>query len=598
MKDKPFKKDARYWEDEIRNALKWRQQYSHEERWPLFMEYYNHEYEDPTLPHFNLFHMLGNTLVPSLIFQRPGVLNTPRRPDIGAWAQFYDSVDGYLIDSMDVVDISERSVINSFLKNTSAVSIGYDFGTIGDEIEGRANAEGIMSVFKGVPGTVNRTRKQKLPWLDLVPSQRFLVAAGTKSMTNCRWFAKLIVVPVRLLKGERSLTNVKESHMPTEVKRHENKLWDIGVHGGETKGYIAYWEIHDAENKTWCWLSTDGGYIYKPHDDPLQVWGLPVEVLIFNRQADSIWGASDACYIESQMLESNEMRQFGRMQRKIALLKILYDSEAISQEQMDAFLTGAPGFGLPINRSGQDKLKDVIEIIQPHVQIEYLSAQKDILNDAQLISGHGPNQHGNFAPGRHTKYETQVVEGANTLRLSRRRAKMGEMIEHHLFRANILISRNWTQKEVQQVVGLDGALYWVEANPSQMQNLEDGLTTKVNVESMAPVSRERKKGEAMELIKLLGGFTEAGVNPLPLIQQLLSAFEWVDVRQVLPQMENVYSFPDFQAKQKELAEQGGLGTSLERNLGGISSLAGKYQSKGQNNDNDQSNEHLKNETES
>lgn len=581
---KQFKKDERYWREELTRAMKWRRAYSHEERWPIFNEYYNHEYEDPTQPHFNLFHMLGNTLVPSLIFQRPGVLNTPRRPDIGAWAQFYDSIDGYLVDSMDIVDISERAVLNSFICNTTAISIGFDFDTMGDELRKRAADEDIDDIFSGVKST-NRTRRQNLPWLDVIPTHRFLVAAGTRTMSNCSWYAKLVVVPVRMLSGEKRLINIKSSHIPEEIKRHERKLWDLTSIGGEKKGYIAYWEIHDLEDGTWCWFSTNDDFIFKPAPDPLQVFGLPVETLIFNRNIESIWGASDAAYVESQMLEGNEMRQLGRMQRRIALLKILYDSEAISQEQLDIFLSGVPGIGLPIRRSPGEKLGDVIQPLQTHTQIEYYQAQNEVLNDAQLISGHGPNQFGTFAPGRRTKYETQVVEGANTLRVSRRRSILAQLIENHLYRANILISRNWTQKEVQQVVGLDGALYWVEANPSEMGKLQDGLTTRVNVESMAPVSRERKKGEAMELLKLLGGFTEAGVNPLPLIQQLLSAFEWVDVRQVLPQMQGTYDMNSFQQKQQNIVEQGGLGKTLGQNLGGVQSLLSRYQDQGVTNEN-------------
>jgi hypothetical protein len=53
---------------------------------------------------------------------------------------------------------------------------------------------------------------------------------------------------------------------------------------------------------------------------------------------------------------------------------------------------------------------------------------KDLLNDAQLINGFGPNQMGTFAPGRRTKYETQVVESSNTTRLSYRRNEVADMI--------------------------------------------------------------------------------------------------------------------------------------------------------------------------
>ena len=581
MKEK-FKKDENYWVREIQVAKAWRKKYTMEDRWPTLDQHYRHAYENPALPHFNLMYMLGNTLVPSLVFQRPGVLNSPTRPDVGAWAQFYDSVDTHLIEAMEITDLMERTVLNCFLRNTTAIGIGFDnASTELAEVKERIGNEDAEDLFVGTKGVTNRTRKSNLPWLDLIPSHRFLVAKGTKTMIDCRWAAKLIIIPTRLVKGTKGLINTIDSRIPQFIAKQENNLWNLGEQGGEV-GYCAYWEIHDMEEGTWLWLSTEGKFILKPQPDPLQVFGLPFSVINFNQNTDSIWGTSDAMYIESQQLEGNEMRQFGRLQRKLALLKFLYNSECITQEQLEEWLAGPPGVGLPVKLSGDKTMKDIIVPLQTHINIEYFEAQKQILNDAQLVTGNGPNQFGTFAPGRRTATETNVVEQNNSLRTSRRRVKIAEGIEEILFRANILVSRNWTTEHVQQVVGLDGALYWVQAKPNEFKKLEDGLRTRVNVESLAPVSRERKKAEAMELLKILGGYTQAGVNPLPIIQQLLSAFEWIDVQQVLPQMQNVYNMAAFnESQQKQLTS--GVGPTAAQNLGGVPMLSAKYASEGEQN---------------
>jgi hypothetical protein len=561
-------RDEAYWVKEIREALEWRRMFSNEDRWEIFKAYYSHRVEEPLSPHFNLIYMLANVLIPSLVFQTPGVINIPRGGASGAWGQFYDSVDKYLMETMEVTDVLERGIVNGFLTNSICVGFGFDLSPEQQELTTLTQEQ--EDAFPEIQ-SANRARKNNLPWLDLIPSHRCLVAKGTKTMRNCRWSAKLITTPVSILKEVKGLKKVAPCSVPLTLQQHESHLWN-----NSSGNHVAYWEIHDAETGKWLWLSADGKFILPPTEDPLQSFGLPLEVISMNMNPDSIWGTPDSAYIESAHVEGEETRQYGRLQRRLALLKVLYDSDAITQEELQLFMQGAPGIGLPIKRTAQSSLQDNIQFIQSHVQIEYFEAQKQILNDAQLISGHGPNQYGTFAPGRRTAYETQVVESSNNARLGRRRKKIGEAVERLMQRSNIMVSKYWSEPQVQQVVGVDGAMYWVEAKASDLSNYETHLQTKVNVESMVPTSREQKKREAFELLQLLTNFTEAGVNPLPIIQQLLSTFEWLDVKQVLPQMGTQYAIEDFAKQQEQQIQGGGLGEKLGKNLSGVPNLSGRY----------------------
>lgn len=558
---KLLNKDEKYWQKEIREALEWRRLFTQEDRWPIFRDYYLHDVTIPEVPHFNLIYMLGNVLIPNIMFQTPGVVNTPTSSNSGAWPQFFDGIDRHLIDAMQVTDILERGIINGFLNNSICISVGYDF----------SNSTDIEDAFPETD-TTSRVRKQNLPWLDLIPAHRCLVAKGTTTMNNCRWAAKFIAVPTASLKKDKRFKNITSSSLPPEILIHEHHLWNKTGYNG----YTFYWEIHDAEEKEVIWLSTDGKFILPPQEDMLQVYGLPIEIIPFNANPVSIWGTPDVSYIESAHLEGEECRQYGRLQRRLALLKVLYDSDSISKEELEQFMSGTPGIGLPVKKPTNGKIADAIAFMQSHVQIEYFEAQKQLLNDAQLISGNGPNQFGTFAPGRRTRYETQVVEQSNSIRTSRRRAKLAEALERIILRCNILVSKYWTEAQVKQVVGVDGALYWVKATPSDLKSFEDSLRTKVNVESMAPVSKESKKAEALQIMQLLTNFTQAGVNPMPILQQLLSTFEWLDVRQVMPQMATQYDIVDFMSQQNQMVQSGQLGEKLKQNLSGVPALAEKY----------------------
>lgn len=566
MKRKSVSTEEIAWLKDINDAAEWRKKYSFEHKWDDIERYYRHDFEQLNQPHFNLIYMMGNSLIPSLVYQTPGIMNLPRKPNMMYWASFFDSVDNWWMDHAQIKALSEEAALTSFLYNTCAFQIGYDFSDQQQQI-----TEVSQNMFADMKGIADSTRKTNLPWVDFIYPQRFLVAKGTRMMKNCRWAAKFVAVPTRMLKNIKGLQNVEVTHMPDMVHKHERSIWEGMLGDKEKSGYTCLWEIHNAEDNTWCWLSTEGKYILPPEEDPLQVQGLPFEVISFNKSSGSIWSTPDSIYIESQQLEGDETRRVGRLQRKLASVKFLYDADILDKDTLADLLSEDP-CGIPVKLPRNKTLHDCVLPLQTNVQTQFPQYSKELLNDAQLILGIGPNQFGTFAPGRRTKYETQVVEGTNQLRTAMRRDKLATAIQGMVTRANILITKYWQKEMVQQVVGVDGALYWVEARPEEFQYATENLISKVNVDSMAPTSRDRKKAEAAELLSMLSSMQEAGVNPLPVLQQLLSTFEWLDVRQVLPQVQDQMTMPAFEQNQQEKVAQGRLGDRLTQNLGGVNNL--------------------------
>ena len=84
--------------------------------------------------------------------------------------------------------------------------------------------------------------------------------------------------------------------------------------------------------------------------------------------------------------------------------------------------------------------------------------------------------------------------------------------------------------------------------------------------------------EAANLLGLLGGMQEAGVNTMPIIKQLLSQYEWIDVSQVLPQMQGEMELAAFEALQRKKLAQGGQGQAAANNLQGLDTLSNKLPS--------------------
>lgn len=559
-------KDEELWARRIVQALAWRQKYTREEEWPAIDNIYAHIFAEPNMPHFNLIYMMGQTLVPALVFQTPGIINIPTTQQAVFGASIYDSIDNWWIQHAELKDIAKECVLSSYLHNTTATQIGYDFDTPSDILR---KDEESNEIFERVSGSPDRTRSKNAPWVDLIPSHRFLVAVNTRTMRNCSWAAKLVSVPVSSLRKIKGLKNVTSTKLPDEIHRQETRVWEHR----DCDDYCHFWEIHDGTTQQWMWLGTHGNFIMPPESDPLQVFGLPFEVTSFNKNTQSIWGTPDALYVKSQQMEGDECRKFGMFQRRAALPKCFYNSNAITPEKIAILLSAEVGAGIPVNMStDEDIRKVVLPIAMPTANYLYEAYQKGLLNDAQLLNGFGPNQMGTFAPGRRSSREAGIVDQTNETRMAFRRFEVAEIFRGHTTRANSLIANNWTQDTVEQVVGVDGALYWVKSTAKEIKALKNGLVTNVNVESLAPVSRERRKGEALELLKLLTTMQQAGANPMPILKQLLSTYEWVDVRQILPQYYQEFTLDEFNNAQQKAINEGGLGARAASNMQGLSAL--------------------------
>ena len=118
---------ADWWTSQIKQGLDFRKKQGREDRWNHIKRYYEHRLKNPLNPNFNLIYMLGSSLLPALMFQRPSIVNTARRPEFIPWAGFFDSIDNWLFDEMEVEDVGESAVLNAYLFNTAAIKFGYDF---------------------------------------------------------------------------------------------------------------------------------------------------------------------------------------------------------------------------------------------------------------------------------------------------------------------------------------------------------------------------------------------------------------------------------------------------------------------------------------
>lgn len=568
--DMPKFNSDHWWMAQINKGLEWRKKYSGEERWQRIDEYYQNTYMDSTKPSFNLIYTIGSSLIPALIYQSPHIVNTARRPEFIFWARFFDGIDNWLVTEMEVQEVFEDAVLTAYLRNTVGIQLGYDF-----DIE--FTEEDAEEEFKRVVGTLDRSRKTNQPWLDLIDPINLVLAPGTKNMRNCPWFAKHIVLPTRILEKIKGLKNVEATHIPDEITKSGDGDWYESQKS--LQGFTSFWEIHDAESRQFGWLTSDGKWMMPLREDPLQIDGLPLEVISFNKNRRSLFGTPDPLYVESQQLEGDETRYIGMLQRRSAVIKGFIDSELLDEDKIRSLLSKNPLTLIPVDLSGTEKkLSEALHLVQPHVQTEFADYEVKLLNDAQLILGIGNNQIGQFSKGRHTKFEAQVVEDRSILRLGRRRQQIADTIGKLYGRINQLIAKHWKAKHIAPVIGIEGAIHWVSAYPVEFKNIRAQLVTRVDVESLAPVSQERRKAEMVEVMGIVAQFAGQGLNVIPIVQAFLSKFPWLELERVLPQANNqadALALSAFQEQQQQLMGSPEITGQIQGNLAGLGQAIGR-----------------------
>lgn len=518
---------AGWWLQQIRFGEKARQRFAFEDRWNDIDAYYTHHAYKPQDAALNLIYMFGRALIPGLIFQNPSIIHTPTNPAMIPFASIQDSISNWLVREMELKDVVSDAILHGYLHNMGAIHTAYDFSKKLD-IGGGSLRKQLRLLEKDALKTPfkDRARRKDFPWLESIDPRNIVFHPAVKRLRVCPWFAKRCIYPTKTLRDHADVWGLIEDNIkPTHVL-NEGMQDNADVMFGDQE-YTTFYQMHNAEDGTWFWITSSGDYLFEAEDDPLQVDGLPIDTIVFNRHPNSIWGTPDALFIENQMLDGNDSRQAGLEQRRFATLKGLVDQNILDKADIEKFYSNPvpliPVKSLPAGKS----LQECVAFFNPPVQMQLLEYQKAIMNDAQLILGFGPNQLGTFAPGRRSKYEAQLVEARNDERLNERRHQVAEVITSIMRKVEQLIYLHWNEEKVYQVVGVDGAMYWVQARPS---DIKAEMELKVDVESLVPPSNSMLKEELANITGMLSKIPN--INLIPVVKEFLAKFPNINVNDV------------------------------------------------------------------
>ncbi|KKK91953.1 hypothetical protein LCGC14_2707770, partial [marine sediment metagenome] len=298
--------------------------------------------------------------------------------------------------------------------------------------------------------------------------------------------------------------------------------------------------------------------------DDLQVEDLPGDILGFNEDPEHFWWASDARLLEVQQAEINDIRTMAKRHRRLAILKVLYDKDMLGKDELVKMLDGDPKAAVAIDTGATGDIRKAVAMFQSHVPPDLTIAAREVREDIREIVGFSRNQSGAFeAPsGRRTATEANIVKQASMIRIDERRDIMTDLLQRVIGKINQQIFKNWSSERVVDVVGDNGARYWIRFTGKE---LKGEFTYKINPEESIPQDQRTRREDITRFIELAANVP--GLDMGYLLRSYAQQFDWIDPKLLFPG-EGAGRSPEKAMQFNDFKRMGPTGQSSFPGLGG------------------------------
>lgn len=556
------------WQDRIKEGLRYQERFAQSQDWSRYKDYYRHKGFASGIIPVNLIFSILRSMTPQVYFRNPRVTITARRPGLEAelHARIVQKLDNWLLRELETKREFKRLVADNFFCGIGAGFFGYDslYG-FSDKL-----AQGGQMTFSQFDKQGNRTEFQSnvnpgMPWFLRARPEDVVFPFGATDRQALEWVAFRVFRSVRDMKVDKKYQNTSElkgTHVPVRSMPEGGRVVDINEtrEGLRSEEYVELWQIHDARTGRVMATVMDNDKFLRNEEDPLQLDGLPVETVCFNPDSDFIYGVPDARIIEPQLLELNDIRTQAMKHRRVNVIKGLILEGSMTDDEISKLLSEDVQAIIKV-RSDTGDVRKAYSSMAPGVSgiLTDLIAQGEVVRgDVRETVGFSRTAQGEFQGKTHVSAEeTKRVFQSLNIRLDERRDEMADLLERVVRKWNQIIFERWTSERLAQVVGPDGAKWWLKFTGPQ---IKDEYDLNVVAEEGPPMDRETKMQMALQAAevwaKLNAGQIQTGA-PIPMeIQRLIfNNFEdtGLDIDRLMAQ------------------SQAALGQGMQNQLGGAGS---------------------------
>lgn len=537
-----------WWKNEIREGVRYRTMYGRAKDWERYKNMYRGHWEKGSVP-VNIIYALGRSLIPQLYFRNPRVSVQCKYPGYEMHAMLMERLDNYIIREVGIKNEMKSNALDCYLSGRGPGILGYDseWGfnpsfEVGSELED----SGLTSFNKkGERIEYTDNVKPGMPWYLRCSPSDFIVPWGTCKWEDARWFAFRKMRSLRDIKEDPKMENKGDLKAPYHTKMEgssDGSSFDRPSQGNkdEDNAWVELWEAHDKRTGRVFVISLDHDKFLRDDIDYLQLEGLPARVLGFNEDPDYFWWTPDARLVEVQQLEINDIRTMAKKHRRVGLLKMLVD-KGVPKDEIEKLLDGDPKAVARIDVGPTGDIRKMVAMLQSHVPPDLATAAREVREDVREIIGFSRNQMGSFeeSSGRRTAHEAEIVRMASMIRIDERRDIMTDHLESIIRGINQIIFKNWSAERVVDLVGPDGARYWVRFTGDEIRG---EYHYNINPEESIPQNAQTRKADAVQFMEIARQVP--GIDMAYIMRQWARQFDWIDPQLLLPQSEGAGRSPE------------------------------------------------------
>ena len=487
-----------HWLDEIKMGIDFQEKYSTYKKWSDWREMYRGNWS-PTVVPVNRIFSYGRALIPRIYFHSPRITVTATKPELVPHAIVVEAVDNWLIRETKLKKVLKSASLQTYLCGNGPIKLGFDseFGYLPElSVDRDSGTATQIGRKKGNLIEYSTTIKPGMPWAAACRPEDVIVPWGSSDLDNLPWICHRILRPLKDVKEDQKYSNTGklQGSRIADLRKKNDSI----VYKDKDLKYCELFEIRDVKSGKIIVLCEQ--QILLEEDDALQIEGLPYEQVVFNEDPEYFWAIPDAQILEPQQLELNEVRTQASKHRRIALLKFLYQKGSITEEQMNAFLSGNVGPAVGIDA---EILQQAIITITPHIPPDLAGEAMMVLRDMQISMGFNENASGSFKQGTPpTATEAQNVGESFDLRIDERKDILADVMTNIIRKWNQMIFSFWDGERVAQIAGPQGQMFWVRFTGEELQG---EYNYKIDPESGFPVTSQLRKQFADGLMKQYGG---------------------------------------------------------------------------------------------
>ena len=578
--------DLKSWQEKIKDGQRFQIKFADSNQWGRYKDYYRHKgFGKGVLP-VNLMFSILRSMVPQVYFRNPRVTVTARRPGLEAElnARIVQKIDNWLLTELCAKRQFKMMVQDNFFCGIGAGFSGYDSAFGFDQSKTDPTGRFTMTQFdkKGNAIEFNANVNPGMPWFLRSRPEDVIFPWGSTDRDSLEWVAMRFFRQVEDVKKDPKYSNTEDisgTFAPKRSTPEGGVIVDINEYNRSEPNiqWVELWQVHNLRDGKVKVLTMDHPKFLRDDPDNMQIDGLPVDTICFNADADYIYGVPDARIIEPQLLELNDIRTQAMRHRRINILKTLVKKGVMTEEAITKLTDEDVQAIIEIDVGDAQDIHSVVAPISPGVAgiLQDLIAQGEVVRgDVRETVGFSRTATGEFQGKTHVSAEeTSKVFQSMNIRLDERRDQLADLVERVVRRWNQIIFTHWTAERIADVIGPDGAKYWLKFTGPQ---IKDEYDTSVSAEEGPVMDAETKKRLGIEASQVWAQLNAGAIKmgaPVPAeIQRLIfSQFDstGLDIDRLLAQTQAMG-----QAMQQQQASQMGGSPETAGTPGQVAQMRG------------------------